>query len=387
MKLLIVSSSILPQSGGSSVIVEQLAANYSAAELVVLGATTWPRKPPPPRPQNGPAIHYFFSELYVMGRGNRFFGWFRKLRFTALVKRIEQLIRSEQIDYVIGVYPTALYCLAASRAARKLNVPFSSYFHNTYIENTAITDAKAPAIQQEIFDTSQHIFVMSEGMQRFYEEKYKLHKFKPLVHTFNAWPDTSALTGIPGQKDCYKLVMIGNFNESNLDATRRLLDAIKNNPRYRVSVFTHVPKLLLQQRGIDTSQLDHRGSVRPEEIHQALQEFDICVLTHGFTGGYGPVEYQTIFPTRTIPFLLSGKPIFAHSPSGSFLNRFLEQHKCAELVAEASTEAIVQGLERIATDAAYQQQLANRANETARNFYGPDVVKNLTNLLQDAPAV
>ena len=115
-----------------------------------------------------------------------------------------------------------------------------------------------------------------------------------------------------------------------------------------------------------------------------IQQYDICILTHGFTGGYGEVEYKTIFPTRTIPLLLSGKPILAHSPEGSFLNDFIQEHRCAHLVDRAEEEAIIEGLEKISGDLDYQQRLAAQAAETARMFYGPQVVADLKNHLKSS---
>ena len=106
------------------------------------------------------------------------------------------------------------------------------------------------------------------------------------------------------------------------------------------------------------------------------------MITHGFHGGYGSVEYQTIFPTRTIPFLLSGKPILVHSPPGSFLNDFIQEHKCAELVDEANEESIIAGFEKITNNAAYQKGLVKAAAKTAQLFYGPKVVQELRSLLQ-----
>lgn len=382
MKILLVSQSILPKSGGSSVIVENLAKNFKRGELIVLGSSEFFNKERVNRSKETAEFRYFSSELSFFGRGHRYFRWFKNQRFQPLVRHIKNLILKEKIEYVIGVYPDDFYCLAACRAAKDLGIPFSSYFHNTYIENQAITNPKAPEIQQEIFDYSDHIFVMSKGMQRFYEEKYRLKKFIPLVHTFNEFPNPETLTGIPkSNKKHYKLVAIGNFNESNLDATRRFLNAIKNNPKYSLSVYTHVPKMLLKMRGIDPELIDHKGSVAPDEIHAALQDFDICILTHGFTGGYGEIEYRTIFPTRTIPLLLSGKPIFAHSPKGSFLNDFIEENQCAELVDEASEKAILEGLERIVNDEDYQRKLVKAARKTANLFYGGNVVEGLRRVL------
>jgi glycosyltransferase involved in cell wall biosynthesis len=376
MKILLVSWSILPRSGGSSVIVENLAKHFEREELVVLGGRElFLSKDVDRNPQRAQFL-YFWSEITILGTGARFFEWFARWRFNALLSKIEKLITENKIDHVIGVYPNSLYCLAAARAAKNKNIHFSSYFHNTYVENTAITHPKADAWQKEIFDNSEKIFVMSKGMQCFYEEKYGIGKFEPLVHTFEDFPsEESGSEKFGGDKKVYNLVAIGNFNESNLDATKRFLEAIKNNPKYKLSVYTHVPKVLLQKRGIDTSIFKYMGAVKPDEIHEALQKHDICVLTHGFTGGYGEIEYKTIFPTRTIPMLLSGKPIFAHSPKDSFLNDFLKEHKCAELV---------ETMDRIVQDEAYRAMLIRNAKKAAMLFYGPEVSNKLKRTLYEA---
>ncbi|MGK0390540.1 MAG: glycosyltransferase involved in cell wall biosynthesis [Maribacter sp.] len=383
MKILMVSSSILPYKGGSSIIVENLAKNFSHGEMHVLGSREWRLKDIPKRDKNKAVFHYFFSEMSILGRGARFFEWFGKLRFKSLIKQIKSIAQKEQIDHIIGVYPNALYCHAACLAAKEMNIPFSSYFHNTYIENKAITDPKAVQIQDEIFDYSQNMFVMSKGMQQFYEKKYASKKFIPLVHTFDQFPkESQEIKTIEKNKAHYKLVAIGNFNESNIDATQRFVKAIKSNPKYSLSLYTHVPSILLKNRGLDTDAIIHKGFVNPDEVHQKLQEFDICILTHGFTGGYGEIEYQTIFPTRTIPLLLSGKPIIAHSPKGSFLNDFIKENACAELVDEANTDAIIKGLEKIINDTAYQEQLIKNSKKTAYQFLGETVVKKLKNTLK-----
>lgn len=382
MKILLVSWSVLPNKGGSSIIVENLARNFSNAEMIVLGSKQLFQNNSLHRPSTTARFEYFFSELSLFGRGARYFEWFRKWRFQPLVKAIKKMIRQEQIDYVIGIYPNDYYCHAACRAAQALQVPFSTYFHNTYIENTAIKNPRAKEIQAEIFDTARHIFVMSKGMEDFYKEKYQLDKFIPLVHTFNEYPDTKAMTGIPGtDKQRYQLVAIGNFNESNMEATRRFVDTIKTHPRFSLSLYTHVPKMLLKMRGLDVEAIDYKGFVDPDKVHSVLQNYDIMVLTHGFTGGYGPIEYQTIFPTRTIPLLLSGKPIIAHAPDHSFLNHFIKKNNCAALIEQADPQAILNTLDKVASDLDYQKQLVAAARETAAQFYGPEVARQLKKIL------
>lgn len=384
MKILLVSSSILPQSGGSSIIVENLAKNFTSDQMIVLGSSMLNQKNNVARKTGGPVFYYFFSELSIFGRGARFFDWFRRWMFKPLVRKIKRLIVQEGITHVVGVYPNQFYCLAACQAAKAMKVPFSSYFHNTYVENVAIKDPNAQKQQDEIFEYSDQVFVMSKGMQRFYQEKYRSDKFIPLVHTFDEYPNTKNNSILPGAgKEKYNLVAIGNFNQSNLDATKRLVDAVRKSDRYTLTLYTHVPKILLSQRGLDTSAFEYKGSIGPDEIHSALQQYDICVLTHGFEGDYGEVEYKTIFPTRTIPLLLSGKPIFAHSPKESFLNSFLIENQCAELVDEAEVSKIIDGLDKLANDANYQKQLTEKAVKAADQFYGQHVVNQFLKHLVD----
>ncbi len=380
-KILLVSWAIPPITGGSAEIVENLAQNFSKDELVVLGGKRLFHKDPVRSPQF-PKVYYHFTEINVKGRGDRYFKKIRAFRFKSLINRIKKIIDEEKIDYVLAVYPDDFYCLAACRAAKEKKLPFSSYFHNTYVENKALKNPEKYNIQDEIFEYSQNIFVMSDGMKRYYESKYKYDKFISLVHTFNAYPDKKLHTGIPGnKKDHYKLVAIGNFNDSNMDATTRFLSVIKNNPKYSLSVYTHVPKLLLRQRGLDVNHINHMGLIDPKEVNKALQDFDICILTHGFKGDYGEVEYKTIFPTRTIPFLLSGKPIFAHSPSNSFLNDFLNENECAMLVDKADKTIILENLEKLCSDSTLQQKLVDRAIKTSEKFYGPNISKKLIDCL------
>ena len=133
MKILLVSWSILPRSGGSSVIVENLAKHFEREELVVLGGRElFLSKDVDRNPQRAQFL-YFWSEITILGTGARFFEWFARWRFNALLSKIEKLITENKIDHVIGVYPNSLYCLAAARAAKNKNIHFSSYFHAMFL--------------------------------------------------------------------------------------------------------------------------------------------------------------------------------------------------------------------------------------------------------------
>ena len=189
-KLLIVSWPVLPAKGGSVFVVENLIQHLDKDDAVVFGelavsGSKVARKP------GTPEVHYFRSGISFFGRGARYFSWLRWFLFPILVRRICKLIESEKCSHVLGIYPDELYCLAACRAAEKMNVPFSTYFHNTYLDNTAVDLRRASRIQPELFSKSQTVFVMSEGMEKFFKEKYQLPHIVPLVHTFESYPESN----------------------------------------------------------------------------------------------------------------------------------------------------------------------------------------------------
>ena len=72
---------------------------------------------------------------------------------------------------------------------------------------------------------------------------------------------------------------------------------------------------------------------------------------------------------------------------GSFLNQFLEEHQCAELVDEPTPEAIIAGLNRVTSDASYQQRLTENARQAAAQFHGPTVVQALKSTISHARTV
>ncbi|MCB0641118.1 MAG: glycosyltransferase, partial [Phaeodactylibacter sp.] len=348
MKILFVSFSILPNRGAAAHVTESLANNFTKEEMAVVGEQLM-FEGRIKRSGNIPNYYYLRSNISYRGKGKRFFLALRWMLFPIVLWRMNRILKKENCDYVLGTFPDNYYLYAAYLVAKRNKVGFSSYFHNTYLENRpagTIHHRFAKRVQDQVFDYSDYIFVMSEGMQGYYEERYPgIRKFVPLIHTFEEYPERTKPVDFDTQKEKYDLVLMGNFNESNVEATSRLVDALKGNPRVNIKMFTHVEKPLLRMRGIDADAIDYRGYVAEEDFYKELMDNDICVLTHGFTGGYSEAEYKTIFPTRTIPFLISGLPILAHSPSHAFLTRFLKKYDCAEVVDEASGDAVAERVE------------------------------------------
>ena len=381
-KILYISKSIYPLEGGSVIITEKLAEQFTADEMVVLGG----RKLFNPTINRKNGIAKFYTQLgdvNYKGRGDRFFVPIRYLLFPFLLFRIYRILKKEKCTYILATFPDIYFCYASYLIAKWTKTPFSTYFHNTYLENrpNGHRGFFAKKWQPKIFNLSEKIFVMSKGMEQFYAKKYgSEYNFVPLEHTFTEWPIYKS--NIPSfDEEKIKLVMIGNINSSNAEATIRLLNTLKNDNRYEIYMYTSVPKLLLKSRGIDIDAINHMGYISDSDLIEELRKYHIGVITHGFSGGYSDIEYETIFPTRTIPFLLSGIPIFVHSPKKSFLSEFIIDNKCAELVTDKDSKKILDSIDKIVSDLKIREELAKNCKLTADQFYGPMVAKKLNSTL------
>jgi glycosyltransferase involved in cell wall biosynthesis len=371
-KILLVSASLFPKRSGSAYITEKLARQFTRQEMAVAGELRVMGRPAE-RPSQHPATHYIRSGLSLFGRGARFLSALRWRLLGRVAGSLVDIARRERCDYVIGTYPDELYCYAALLAAQKLGVPFSAYFHNTYLDNEAIQRRRAAKLQPLFLAAAEHVFAISAGLADFLRERYSLANAVVLPHMFDNYPPESGDIPSRAQAGKTRLVLFGNFNESNMEATRRLVDAAVAAGTYEVNLYTHVPSLLLQQRGLNMAGVVHRGFIDDSLLVEELRQYDIVVLTHGFTGAYGAIEYRTIFPTRTIPALLSGRPILLHSPPGSFLTEFVQKHNVAVVVAEPSSEKLVAGLERLRSDPELARRLCQAARVAAAAFHGPRV--------------
>jgi glycosyltransferase involved in cell wall biosynthesis len=226
-----------------------------------------------------------------------------------------------------------------------------------------------------VFDHARVTFVMSEGMKLEWESLYPGVQFQPLVHTFDGpVPPLGALP--PLDRSRIRLGYLGLVSQANLDALQRIVHVVHSSEDLYLNIYSGSPAWQLEKQGLCGLRIRHE---QPTDamLQDALQSQDILLLPHGLTGGLAPIEYRTIFPTRTIPYLLSGRPILAHSARGSFLSRWIKQHDCAELVEEPDAAALRKAIDRLCDNPARREQLVRNALAAAENFRAEHVVDNM----------
>jgi glycosyltransferase involved in cell wall biosynthesis len=222
-------------------------------------------------------------------------------------------------------------------------------------------------------------------MLEFYHGRYRGVDFCVLPHSFNEDVPPFAAPAPPGPTT--SLILSGNITESCRDAALRVSRAVAQHGHSTLLLLSGTPLSHLEQMGMVHDKVMH-GTVSRDVLLAELERADIVVLPHGFDGAASAVEYQTIFPTRTIEYLICRRPILAHALPDCFLTAFLQKHDCALVVDVPETSAVIAAIERLRNDGELRARLVRNALHTARMFHAPRVAATLRGYLalSDRPA-
>jgi hypothetical protein len=195
------------------------------------------------------------------------------------------------------------------------------------------------------------------------------------VHTFNTViPRFENLP--PIDRSRIRLGYLGWISQANLDALKRIRHVVNESPDLYLNIYSGSAGWYLRKEGLSGERIQHEQPT-DDELIDALRRNDILFLPHGLTGGLAPIEYRTIFPTRTIPYLLAGRPILAHSAANSFLSQWLRQKRCAELVESPDPGALRAAIDRLCSNLPLREELVRNALSAAEHFRADCVVAEM----------
>ncbi|HVU88614.1 MAG TPA: hypothetical protein VHD36_14940 [Pirellulales bacterium] len=378
--LLVTSWCVPPNLTGSSVIVDGLSQQFRRDEMVIIGQN-WRTLATYERSAELPELHYFGNEWTWPRRGQRYVRWLRWFTLPALVSKIKRMARERNATAILAIFPNEYFLLASYIAAKQLQLPLYPFLHNTYIENrTGRLLRLAKWLEPRVFRTAPVVFVANDGMRAHYEKIHPGLRFESLVHTFNEPIPEYEAPPAPGNP--VKLAFQGNLNESNIDAARRLAEIVNRREDYVLTTYSGTPDWFFAKVGVCGPRIKHTR-VASNKVVEALRGEDILLLPHGLTGGLSQVEYDTIFPTRTVPNLLAMRPIVAHSPPNCNFTRWLKETDCAEVIDQPDSAALEQAIERVRHDAARREQLVRNGLAVVGMFHAPVVAGKLKRIVAE----
>ncbi len=376
VRSVLVSWTVPPVTTGSSVIVGNLARQFHPEEMVIVGAKPW-AAPALEWQQRWPPINYASIEPPPALRGGR---WLRIGEGPIVLLRILQVCRKSRAEVVLAVFPDEVYLTAALLASKLLRLTFVPYFHNTLVENR-VDSRIARWLQRAVFASSPFLLVISEGMQCLYADRYPDIETHVVPHTFPEALGQDA--SCPPVHMPLRLAFSGNVNGACDVAMANLVAAIQGMDNVDCSLYTGSTVAALRRVGVSGPKFSTKELSR-RQLLESLRDADVLLLPHGFGAGRSGVEMETIFPTKTIEYLISGRPILAHVQPGTFLSEFLTSHQCAYVVHDPDADALRKALEDLRSDGELRHRLVINALRTAMAFQGDRVAQELRLLLAQA---
>lgn len=311
-----------------------------------------------PQSFHGHDIHLFQSEPKWPKRGRRFVRWLRWSRYQGLVRFLDRISEQTGRGPIVAVFPDEFHLAAAHAVASRRGLPFFPYFHNTYVDNrTGVSRQLGKALEARVMRDAESAMVLTSALEDHYRARYPEARLEVLPHSFAFESmNESATRRSEGE---VRIGILGNINHSNMDAFLRLFRAIDES--MVVTIYAgSTPKWFFEKLGVLGPRVRHEQP-SDADLYAKLRENDLLFLPHGLQGKWNSVEYRTIFPTRTAPYLGSGRPVLAHCPQECFLHDWLEARDCAEIVSTSSEDALRNAIRLLMSNRERAQQLVRNA--------------------------
>lgn len=376
-KLLVIAWGVYPSKGGSTIVLNNIISGFEPDEVVIAGQQPQ-NLPEKPWDQISPIKLYYLDPFpFGVRKPEKYIRWTASSR---MISQLEDIVKKEGITAILSIFPDEYYCYLGYRLSKKLKLPYYLWLHNSYLENRkGVLKMFAKYLQPRLFKWAKKVFVMSDGLKKEMSAHYPETKFETLVHGFNLQLPKKEVK--KRQSERTKFFYSGALNDSCLDASLRMLRVILEEEDHEIHISSGNPKVFKDNK-IEGERVFFQDFVPWKDFVDSLQNYDIMLLPHGIDGARSDFEYRTIFPTRTIPLLFSGKPILAHSPEDSFLTEFLKKNKCALTVTEKSEGRLKEAIEELKKGGPHIEVMVINAKKTSQQFELKRVVQKLKDSIE-----
>jgi hypothetical protein len=362
---LAISYSIPNRATGTPVVIRKFLENFRKDEVVLIGR-------PSQRKERIKNIHFHYPVLSVptppVGfRGEKLWHFLFVILgiFTGLYA-----IKSYKLRAILAFYRDESSLLLGFILHQITGIPFYAYFFDVYLENypSGIYGRLARWLQPRVFQKAAKIFVLTEAMQEFFLEKYKVDAII-LPHSNNRLPQkrTSSIdTQAP-----FRIGYLGSINVDRIFSLKTLCDAIKKNEQFHLTYFSATSPEYLSRQGllIDNSEIKFVAS--DNELLSELILCDLLFLPVMISNNNRERESQVItgFPTKAIEYLLCQKPILVHSSNHYWAAKFFKKFECG-LVVDGGCEDIWEAIQSIKNDHQLRARMTKNSKEALAYFAG-----------------
>jgi glycosyltransferase involved in cell wall biosynthesis len=365
-KLTVVSRSFPPQVSGSAILLANLLKDYTGNVNAIAGCNRYLKTDVDFL--SPCATGYLALPRLLPSAYDRLTRRLPRLICRTIRASILRVFKESKTDVVLGAFPSDDFLVAAFLAARDLGLPFYAHMHDLWLEQMpkgTVTARFAKQWEPSILRESSRVLCMTEAMQRHYETKYGIKTYL-LPHCV---PDNGKF--MPTEMRAAKMktptvLFVGAvLKEMNLDSLKTLANASELLPKqYRLLFCTSSDLVTLNRLGIQSSRLTVKYVSRAE-VQRLQSEADVLVapLSHK---DCAIDEVRTVFSTKLLEYLVSGRPIVVYAPEGSYHVESARKHGWGYVVTEDSPAALAAAIREVASNEDLAAELVRRALEEAR---------------------
>ena len=364
-KILFVSTFYPPNNTGASVVMSNLIKELD--QKTVYGVVTWANSfKDKDEIINGKIVHKLFNFQHLFNPRLWFF--VRRFTFNFEKRKVIKIIKTEKITHVIGVYPDLDFLEISRSASEVCGVKFYPYLHDTLAEGLSHKRYKniAKVVQQNIFKTSHKIFVMSDGMKDLYKDKYDVET-TPVLHSFSENVEEKDLNNDTVEKSIF---WGGAIYAINKETVKRVHSACKNLDYTLTLSAANTPEKLANL-GFENKNIKILPFLTREDYITTIGNQRALLLSIDWPdeSAVHKDELGTIFPTKTIEYLISGRPILVHCPEEYFLARFFKKYQCGIVLTERDPKKIKEHIETVLNDEEKLKVMVENAYKTSKRFH------------------
>jgi glycosyltransferase involved in cell wall biosynthesis len=381
-RLLVLSYNCPPQAGGASRVLQNLFHWFERDDVVIVGARPLGSRGGLTERPDHPT--YRVPSYPLNGRGERFLR-FLSLPFFVLVALWCVVIHRRRVLFV--VFPEESVLLAGYLVHLLTRLPLAVYFHDLYRENRTgfPFGTLARWLEPRVMRRARVFFSLHPAMAKHYEKTRDLRKQVILRHCLNlSLPDRVEPRELSGSM---RIGFSGNIYGNVLDCLRTMTGVLSEDTGLDFVYFTPASEESLRQFGVLGRNMTRRFASSSEELRRGLEECDVLYLPLCFDcPGLDPLEIATAFPTKTLEYLASGRPVLVHCPGHYQIAEFFREHDAGLVVDRPDAQSLRAGLGRLRDDALLRARLVGNAVDAARLFEGSHIADVLRDALREACA-
>ena len=223
----------------------------------------------------------------------------------------------------------------------------------------------AKLVQNRIFNSSDKIFVMSQGMKDLYKQKYNIETI-PILHSFSENIDKNNSKNILENS----IFWGGSIYLINKETVKRIHKACLDL-NFKLTLSAANKKENLEKMGFEYKNINILPFLSRDEYIKNISNQRALLLSIDWPdeSSVHKDELATIFPTKTIEYLISGRPIIVHCPKEYFLSKFFKKYECGIVINQRDIQKIKDKISSALVNKKKLDEIIENAYNASKQFH------------------